>query len=97
MKTNATTTKIPLSGANAYPQYLVKHHRKLLHQFLTKLQVSPHAKRQVLKLWKSKVDLHNITWVYQHSMQTFTEYLISGRFQELQNFSEATFQSIKTQ
>ena len=95
MKTNLTTTKIPLSGKNAYPQLLIKNHTKMLNSFMVKLGVSPQGKRAIRALYKKHINLENITKVYQHSMRTFIDYLIDNKIEDLYKFSEAEFRTIK--
>jgi len=97
MKTTTSTCKIPLSGEHAYTKGLIASHRKLVSQFLSKLGVEAESKRIVMRLWKQKITNHNIIWVYQHSMQTFLEYLCTNRFEDLKNTSEATFVRVNKQ
>jgi hypothetical protein len=95
MKTNLTTTKIPLSGKHAYGQLLIKNHIKLMEKYLTKLSINPDSKRVIRKLYKKEITLENITRVYQHSMPTFLNALIDGNIESLYTFTEATFVTIK--
>jgi len=74
-------------GEHHWEKHLMLNQKKRVYNFLMQLELGPWDKREINRLFDSRVNFDNIIKIHSHPVRIFIMHLLHDQLEELDNYS----------